>query len=147
VSRTFVSLVLVFALTARAAEPEPKPQKSVLSAVLIGAAGLALAGGYAAGAFVTGDRPSGFPLATVGGVVSGGLLGASLGLGINSQMKNPGSLVGYVLAPVISGLAGALIFGLLAGLASNQPGTLRTVTHVVVVSLVIGETVALEFTR
>ena len=146
-SRAFVSLVMVCALTAHAADPEPKPQKSVLAAVLIGATGLALAGGYTAGAFATGDRPSGFPLATIGGVISGGLLGAGIGLGINSQMKNPGSLVGYVLAPVISGVAGALLFGLLSGLASNQPGTARTVTHVVVVSLLIGETIALEFTR
>ena len=115
--------------------------------MLIGATGLALAGGYTAGAFLTGDQPSGQALAVTGGVISGGLAGAMLGLGLGAARDDPGSLVGYVLRPVLCGIAGAIIGGLLTGLGSREPGTVRTVTHVVVVSLLIGETIALEYAR
>jgi len=142
--RRVVCLLLVLALPARAADAEPERSPSVLRAVLIGATGLVLAGGYTAGAFATGDRPSGFTLATVGGVVSGGLLGAGVGLGLKSLNKDPGSLLTYILVPVLTGLAGAILGGVLAGVGSNQPGTGRTVTHVLVVSLLLGETIAVE---
>ena len=48
---------------------------------------------------------------------------------------------------MICGVVGAVIGGLLTGLGSREPGTVRTVTHVVVVSLLIGETVVLEIAR
>lgn len=116
-------------------------------AVLIGATGLALAGGYAAGAVLTADQPAAQPLAITGGVLSGGMLGVTLALGLGAARDDPGSLVGYILWPVICGVVGALLGGLLTGLGAREPGTLRTVTHVVVVSLLIGETVVLEFAR
>jgi hypothetical protein len=141
---------MICALTARA-EPEPRhmspPTNRFWHAMLIGAVGLGLAGGYTAGAFLTGDHPSGQPLAITGGVLSGGLVGATLALGLGALRDDPGSLVGYILRPVICGVVGAVIGGLLTGLGSRQPGTVRTVTHVVVVSLLIGETVVLEVAR
>jgi len=48
---------------------------------------------------------------------------------------------------VIFGVVGAVVGGLLAGLGSRDPGTVRTVTHVVVISLLIGETIVVEFAR
>jgi hypothetical protein len=141
---------MIIALAARA-EPEPRhfpgPTDRVWHALLIGAVGLALAGGYTTGAVLTGDRPSALPLAVTGGVLTGGLLGVGLALGLGSLRDDPGSLAGYIIRPVVSGLLGALIGGVLCGLGARQPGTVRTVTHVVVISLLIGETVALEFAR
>lgn len=115
--------------------------------MLIGATGLALAGGYTAGAFLTGDKPSGQALAVTGGVIAGGFAGVTLALGLGAARDDPGSLVGYILRPVLCGVAGAIIGGLLTGLGSREPGTLRTVTHVVVVTLLIGETIAVEYAR
>jgi hypothetical protein len=148
--RALALCVLVFASAARAS-PEPRhhspPSNRFWHAVLIGAVGLALSGGYTAGAVLTGDQPSGQPLAITGGVLSGGVLGVTLALGLGTARDDPGSLVGYILRPVILGVVGAIVGGLLTGLGARQPGTLRTVTHVVVVSLLIGETVAVEFAR
>lgn len=150
VQRVWVTWVLLFALTARA-EAEPvhlaPPTNRFWHAVLIGAVGLGLAGGYTAGAVLTGDRPSAQPLAITGGVLSGGLLGVTVALALGSTRDDPGSLVGSVLRPVIFGLVGALLGGLLSGLGSKDPGTLRTVTHVVVISLLVGETIGVEFAR
>ncbi len=133
------------------ARPEPRhdspPSNRVWHAILIGATGLALAGGYAGGAVLTGVQPSAQPLAITGGVLSGGMLGVTLALGLGATRDDPGSLVGYVLRPVICGVVGAVLGGLLTGLGAREPGTLRTVTHVVVISLLIGETVVLEFAR
>jgi hypothetical protein len=147
-------VVLVLSLAAHAQSPalagasSPQPGSSaVLTSVLIGASGLALAGGYLAGAFLTGDRPSGFALGLTGGLVSGGLFGAGVGLAINHGRSDPGSVVGYILRPVLGGLAGALVGGLLAGLASNQPGPARTVTHGVVIGFVVTETVLVALFR
>jgi hypothetical protein len=146
--RWLFAAVLIPALAFGADEVEPKPaESSGLTAVLIGAAGMALTGGYLAGAFLTGDRPSAIPLAVSGGIVTGGLLGAGLALGINSTRKDPGSLVRYILVPVLAGLAGAAVGGLATGFGSSQPGTGRTVTHVVVITFLIAETLVLEFAR
>ena len=149
--RALALCVLIAASAARGASNEPRhysaPSNRFWHAVLIGATGLALAGGYTAGAFLTGDQPSGQALAVTGGVIAGGLAGATLALALGSKRDDPGSLVGYILRPVLCGVAGAIIGGLLAGLGSREPGTLRTVTHVVVVTFLIGETVALEYAR
>lgn len=148
--RAVLISVLVLSLAARA-EPEPAhvlpPSSRAWSAVLIGAVGLALAGGYTAGAVLTGDQPSGQALAITGGVLSGGLLGGGLALWLGRYRDDPGSLVGYVLRPLLSGVVFAVLGGVLSGFAAQQPGTGRTVTHVVVVSLLIGETIAVEFAR
>ncbi len=148
--RALALCVLVFATSAQAT-PETRhssaPSNRVWHGLLIGATGLALAGGYASGAVLTADEPSAQPLAIMGGALSLGMLGVTLALGLGAARDDPGSLVGYVLRPVLCGVAGAIIGGLLAGLGSREPGTLRTVTHVVVVSLLIGETVVLEFAR
>lgn len=148
--RVVFTWVLIVALTARA-EAEPAhlapPTNRFWHAVLIGAVGLGLAGGYTAGAVLTGDRPSAQPLAITGGVVSGGLLGLTVALAWGSTRDDPGSVVGYILRPVIFGVVGAIVGGLLTGLGSKDPGTLRTVTHVVVISLLIGETIVFEVAR
>jgi hypothetical protein len=142
--------VVIVALTAHA-EPEPRhvlpPTNRAWHAILIGASGLALAGGYTAGAVLTGDQPTARPLAITGGVVTGGVLGASFGLLLGAMRDDPGSLVTYILRPVIGGLVGALVGGLLSGFGSWQPGTVRTVTHGVIIGLVISETVLLEIAR
>lgn len=151
VTRRALTLSMVVLAMSAQASPETRhssgPSNRVWHGLLIGATGLALAGGYAAGALLTGDKPSAQPLAITGGVISGGLLGVTLALGLGAARDDPGSLVGFVLRPVICGVVGAIIGGLLTGLGSREPGTLRTVTHVVVVSLLISETVVLEFAR
>lgn len=126
---------------------EAEPEQRVWPAFVLGTLGAALAGGYVAGAYLTGDRPSGVTLGVTGGVVTGGLLGAGLALGIGALRKDPGSLVRYILVPVLSGLAGAALGGLGAGLGARVPGTGRTVTHVVVVSLLLAETITLIIAR
>lgn len=149
--RALVLSVMAFASTGQAAsnglKRSSESSSRVWHAALIGATGLALAGGYAAGAALTGDRPSAQPLAIAGGVFSGGLLGLTLALGVNAASDDPGSLVGFILRPVIFGLVGAIVGGLLAGFGSREPGTARTITHVVVVSLLMGETIVVEFAR
>lgn len=141
---------MIVALTARA-EPEPRhvspPSNRVWNAILIGASGLVLAGGYTAGAFLTGDQPAARPLAIIGGVGAGGMLGVSLALGLGATREDPGSLVGYILRPVIGALAGAVLGGVLAGFGAWQPGTLRTVTHAIIIGLVITDTVIVEIAR
>lgn len=116
-------------------------------AFVLGGLGAALAGGYIAGAYATSDRPSGLTLGVSGGIVTGGILGAGIALGIGALRTDPGSLLRYILVPVLSGLAGAAVGGLAAGLGTRVPGTGRTVTHVVVVTLLLAETVALVVAR
>lgn len=142
-----LSLLLPALALAEESSPRTDAPPSGLSGVLIGAVGAALTGGYLAGAFLTKDQPSGVPLAVTGGIVAGGLLGVGIALGVGSKRDDPGSLLRYILVPVLSGLAGAAIGGLAAGLGAATPGTGRTVTHVVVVTFLIGETIALEIFR
>lgn len=148
--RAVAACVLVFSASARA-EPEPghvlPPSKKTVHAVLIGVAGLALAGAYTAGAVLTADDPSARPLAIVGGTLTGGILGASLGLGLNALLDDPGSLVQFVLRPVLAGLLGAAVGGVLSGLAAWNPGGARTATHAVVIGLLITETALFEYAR
>ncbi|MFZ5439186.1 MAG: hypothetical protein ACOZQL_04215 [Myxococcota bacterium] len=147
-SRTSFVLTLAVLLAGRGAwaaeptpTPPPPPRASLLPVVVIGATGLALSGGYLAGAFATGDRPSGFGLGVTGGVVAGGLLGVGVGLALTAGREDPGSLATFILRPVLGGIAGALVGGLLAGLGSAQPGAGRTATHGVVIGLLLTETV------
>lgn len=131
-------------------EPSPtssEAEQRVMPAIVIGTIGAALLGGYLAGAYLTGDRPSGVALGVTGGVVTGGLLGAGLALGIGAFRKDPGSLLRYIVVPLLSGLAGAALGGLGAGLGSRVPGTGRTVTHVIVMTLLVAETVTLIVAR
>jgi hypothetical protein len=150
-ARVLLGLVLSAVLASEDVTPlQPAPEPSargVWSAVLISATGAALVGGYTAGAFLTGDRPSGLPLAVTGGVVAGGLLGAGIALGVGALRKDPGALLRYLLVPILSGLVGAALGGLGAGLGAQQPGPGRAVTHVVVVTFLLGETITLLVVR
>lgn len=119
----------------------------VLGAVLWGGVGLAVTAAYAAGASFAGDSRAGGTLAIAGGVVSAGLAGAFIGLWVNWRKKEPTSMVDYLLAPIVGGLAGALLGGVLAGAAGTPPGTSRTVTHVVVTSLLFCETAGVVAVR
>ncbi len=139
--------LVVLSLAAHAAEPSPAAAEThVGEAVLIGAFGLAAAGGYTLGAYLTGDQRSGFVLATLGGVTSGAALGTWIGLAINKSRKQPGSLVGFILLPLLSGLAGAVVGGLAAGFASDQPGSGRTATHAVIIGLLLTDAIVAEIT-
>ncbi|MFT3707350.1 MAG: hypothetical protein QM817_06750 [Archangium sp.] len=129
------------------AAPTPEFGTRIWPAFVLGGLGAALAGGYIAGAYATGDRPSGLTLGVSGGIVTGGILGAGIALGIGALRKDPGSLLRYILVPVLSGLAGAAVGGLAAGLGTRVPGTARTVTHVVIVSLLLAETVTILIAR
>ena len=142
--------MIIAALTAHA-EPEAKhvspPGNRVWQSLLIGAVGLSLAGGYAAGAVLTGDRPSAVPLAVTGAVFSSGLLSTVITLAVASQRKDPGSLVGFILVPVISGVLSAVLAGILAGFLTRDPGTMRTVTHVVIASSLVIDTIGAVLAR
>ncbi len=141
---------MIAALTAHA-EPEPRhvppPSSLVWQSMLIGAVGLSVAGGYAAGAVLTGDRPSAVPLAVTGAVFSSGLLSTVITLTVGSQKKDPGSLVGFILVPVISGVLSAVLGGILAGFLAREPGTMRTVTHVVITSFLVVDTIGAVLAR
>lgn len=142
--RLIAVLLVTFGASARA---EETTGSKVLSGVLVGVSGLLVAGAYTAGAFLTADQPSGRALAITGGAVSLGLTGASVGLAINASRKDPGSLVGYILLPLLSGLVGAALGATAAGFAAWEPGVGRTATHVTVVTLFLGVTILTEFTR
>ena len=141
---------MIAALTAHA-EPEPNhvspPSSRVWQSMLIGAIGLSLAGGYAAGAVLTGDQPSAVPLAVTGGVLSSGLLSTVITLAAGTQRKTPGSLASFVLVPVISGVISAILGGILAGYFAREPGTWRTVTHVAITSFFVLDTVGAVLAR
>lgn len=149
--RAVAAAVLVFTAGQARAEPEPAhvlpPSNRVFHALLIGASGLALAGAYAAGAVLTGDDPGARPLAITGGALTGGILGASLGLGLTAMLDDPGSMFTYVLRPVLAGLLGAALGGVLSGLGAWAPGGGRTATHGVIIGLVLAETALFEFAR
>lgn len=147
-ARGVALLLALLASGAHAEAPQPPTGRSrVVSAVVIGAVGLALGGGYTTAAVLTGDRPSGFGLALAGGSVAGAFLGAELGVFLNSQRREATSLTRYVLLPVLLGLAGALVGGTLGAFGGFNPGPARTVTHVAVVSLIGLETLLFEIVR
>lgn len=56
-------------------------------------------------------------------------------------------MVDYLLTPIVGGLMGAVVGGVLAGVAGTPPGTSRTVTHVVVTSLLFCETAGVVAVR
>lgn len=143
--RSLTALVLIVALGAQA-EPAADSTRT-LHAVLIGAVGLSLAGGYATGAVLTGDQPSAVPLAVTGGVISSGLLSTAIALGLGARRKDPGSMASYVLVPLISGVISAVLGGVLAGFFARDPGTLRTVTHVAITSMLVLDTISVELAR
>ena len=140
--RSWVAVVMIAALTAQA-EPTPlnAPGHShALSAVLIGAVGLALAGGYATAAVLTGDKPSAVPLAITGGVLSSGLLVTAFSLAVRPQRKDAAD----VLIPLICGVVSAVLGGLVAGYFSQQPGTARIVTHAFIITFLVVDTLEIE---
>lgn len=143
--------VLVLALTLHAGDaPAPAADQTpshVRDGLLIGAVGLAVTGAYTVGAVLTGDKPSGHPLAIAGGVVSLGLVSASVTVMILSWRKNPWGLLTYALATVGAGLAGAAIGGLAAHFGAVNPGPGRTATHGVIIGLCVTETVLIELAR
>ncbi len=128
-------------------KPARMDSSRVLGAVLVGGVGLAVTAAYVAGASSAGDSQPGGTLAIAGGVVSAGLAGAFIGLWVNWRRQEPTSMLDYLLAPLVGGLAGALLGGVLAGVAGTPPGTSRTVTHVVVTSLLFCETAGLVAVR
>lgn len=140
--------ILITALASQAVEPARKDEGRVTNAVLIGAFGLAAAGGYTLGAYLTGDQPSGYTLAVLGGAGAGGALGSWLGYAINAALKQPSTMVGLIVLPLLTGLAGAVLGGVAAGFSANQPGAGRTATHGVIIGVlltdaIIGEVVAI----
>jgi hypothetical protein len=143
--------VLVLALTLHAGEvPAPVADKTpsrVRDGLLIGAVGLAVTSAYTIGAVLTGDKPSGHPLAIAGGVASLGLVSASVTMLALSGRKNPWGLLTYVLTTVGIGLAGAAIGGIAAHFGSVNPGPGRTATHGVIIGLCVTETVLIELSR
>lgn len=139
--------LLTVVLLAAPARGEESTGSRVASALLVGLGGVAVAGAYTAGAFLTADQPSGRALAISGGVVSLGLTGLSLGLAVNANRKDPGSMARFILLPLLSGLAGAALGGLAAGFGAWEPGPARTATHVTVVTLFVGVTILTEFIR
>ncbi len=125
---------------------EPSASK-VVDAVLIGLSGAAVTAGYTTAAVLIEDRPGGHPLAVAGGAVSLGTVGMSVGLLINSQRKDPGSLVSFILTPLLAGLVGAALGGVLGHFGSVEPGPLRTATHGVVIGLLLTDTFVFELAR
>ncbi|MGV3620222.1 MAG: hypothetical protein ACO1OB_05375 [Archangium sp.] len=140
----FSSVLAALALTVSSAEPS---SSKVVDSVLIGLGGVAATAAYTTGAFLTGDNPSGHPLAIVGGAVSLGTVGMSIGLLINRSRKDPGSIVAYILTPLLAGLAGAAIGGLGAHFAARDPGPGRTATHGVVIGLILVDAFVFELAR
>lgn len=112
--------------------------------MLIGAFGAASVAAYSLGAHFTGEKRSGFVLATIGGAGAGSMLGSWIGLGINASMKNSATTASRILFPMLLGLAGGVVGGLSAGSASYEPGTGRTVTHGVVIGLIVVDTIVAE---
>ena len=131
-------------LTVTTAEPA---KGKVVDGVLIGVGGLVSAAAYTTGAILTGDHPSGHPLAVAGGAVSLGAAGMSVGFLINHSRTNPGSMVGYILTPILSGLVGAALGGTLAWFAARDAGPLRTATHGVVIGLILTDAFVFELAR
>lgn len=143
--RLALAALLVTALTAQAAEPQASEDRAV-DMVIIGAFGLGLAGCYTLGAYLTGDQPSGYPLAILGGVGAGGMLGAFLARAIMASHRQDRITVGTVLVPLLIGLAGAAIGGVTAGFTARDPGAGRTATHGVIIGVVLTDTLIAELT-
>ena len=133
--------ILMAALAAQAGEPERKEDHRVSNAVIVGAFGLAAAGGYTLGAYLTGDQPSGATMAVLGAVGAGGALGWWLGFAINAALKQPSTFAGFILLPLLTGVAGAVLGGVAAGFSANQPGAGRTATHGVVIGVLLTDTI------
>lgn len=145
--RLALAALLVTALTAQAAEPPAQAREDrAVDMVIIGAFGLALAGGYTLGAYFTGDQPSGHTLAICGGVGAGGLLGALLARALMASHRQDRLTVGTVLVPILLGLPGAAIGGVTAGFTARDPGAARTATHAVIIRVVLTDTLIAELT-
>ena len=145
--RLALATLMVTALSARAAAPDaPTKDGRAVEMVIIGAFGLAAAGGYTLGAYLTGDQPSGYPLAIIGGVGAGGMLGTWLGVAIMASLRPDRITVGTILVPLLSGLAGAAIGGVTAGFTAKEPGAARTATHGVIIGLLLTDTLIAELT-
>lgn len=138
------SVLAALALTVSSAEPS---SSKVVDSVLIGLGGVAATAAYTTGAILTGDRQSGHPLAVAGGAVSLGMVGMSIGLLVNRSRKDPGSIVAYILTPLLAGLAGAAIGGVSAHFAAQNPGPGRTATHGVVIGLILIDAFVFELAR
>ena len=130
---------MIVALSAQAEPRAVSSSERAWSAVLIGAVGLALAGGYAAGAVATGDNPSAVPLAITGGVLSSGLLTAGFGFAIHPPKDALDAVV-----TVIFTVVAAVLGGVVAGYFSQQPGAARTATHGVIIGFLVLDTLAIE---
>lgn len=145
VARLSLAVVLGGALTAQAATPvQPASEGRAVELVVIGTTGLLVAGGYTLGAFLTGDQSSGYPLAIVGAVGAGGMLGSWLGLALNASQRRGPVTVGNVLLPLLAGVAGAVLGGVTAGFTAKDPGSGRTATHAIIIGVLLTDTLIAE---
>lgn len=135
------------ALVLTVSSAEPASSRKVADAVILGVSGAVAIAGYTTGAILTGDHPAGHPLAIVGGATTLGTIGASIGLLINNRRDDPGSIVGYILTPVLAGIAGAALGGVLAHFGAREAGPARTATHGVIIGLMLTDVLLLELAR
>lgn len=146
-ARLALTALLLTALTTQAAQPERSADDGrAVEMVVIGTFGLLAAGGYTLGAYLTGEEPSGYPLAIIGGVGAGGMLGTWIGLAINASQRHQQITWGTVLLPLLSGVAGMVIGGVTAGFTAQAPGSGRTATHGVIIGVLLTDTLIAELT-